>query len=370
MNAYDMQTSIWGAYGRNEGLLAILSYYLLFLNSKSISKEYIKKIISILFAGGIIQFFYSFLQVFVRSDHLLKFEIYNIEYMPSGTVGNPNMLGSYCVLLLGLSLSLYFIYKNRKYLLLSIIFYINLLLTCSTGPFLSFCLIFVFMCYFFSQKKCLNLKKIIFVFTLFSSIFLIVTNGSEMYFKKVFNDKINDKYSIKSDVIEFVSIFFKNDNDQNSARQENTTEKNKVSENKTEENKIEDFVQKINHGRLKIWKNTFKIATEHLFLGVGIDNLGYVYPQKGTRYCDKAHNEYLQIFATEGIFALLIYLILIFKLFIDSLRSKEQLVWILMISFLVYIVQANFNIRTIDVAPLYFIVIGMMANLLSNKKSI
>lgn len=40
----DYQTSLWGAYLRNEGFLSIFSYYLLFLNSKDIvTKEQTKK---------------------------------------------------------------------------------------------------------------------------------------------------------------------------------------------------------------------------------------------------------------------------------------------------------------------------------------
>lgn len=134
-NSIDMDTSVWGAYSRNEGFLSILCYYMLFLNSKSLDKKEVSTVIKVLFGVGIVQFIYSLLQVFARFPGILTFFP---NYMAMGFVGNPNFLGSYTIMLLGLSLMLYFIKEENKYFWLSLIFFVNLILAQSTGPFFAF----------------------------------------------------------------------------------------------------------------------------------------------------------------------------------------------------------------------------------------
>lgn len=343
INAVDVQTSIWGAYLRNEGLLALIGYYLLFLNSKSLDSKEIKNIINWFFIIGIIQFIYCCLQVFVRGKYIEGFKG-GIAYMASGFIGNPNMLGSFCILVLGLSLMMYFIYNERKYFIFSIIFFINLVLAQSTGPFFSFIVLFIFMIIFLKLKKMINIKKVLLVLVTFIGTFLLVSYGSEYYSKVVFNDKIDSSYTIKGDIANTLLLF---------------------SNKKSEEE--EAVVQNYGSGRLIIWKNTIKIVPKYFWLGAGIDNLGYVYPQNGYGYLDKAHNEYLQLLATEGIFVLLAYLILLLSLFIDSIKSKKPLAWILMVGFIGYALQAFMNISVPRVAPFYFIVLGSLAGLVSKS---
>lgn len=347
--AFDIKTSIFGAYNRYEGLISVSCYYLLFLNAKSFNKAFIKKVISMLLSLGVLQFIYSFLQVFVRNDSLLQFELYDIKYMASGTIGNPNMLGSLCVLLICLSLSLYFVYKNKKYLILSVIFFINLLLTCSIGPFISFCIVFFAMSILFFKRKHIDFKKIGCIFILFLSTFVIFTNVSEIYFKKVFNDDIKDNYWLKDDLIKLISIPFKSSN-------------NLINNESVNDNYMRDF----SNGRIDIWKNTLKIVPDYFLLGAGLDNFGYVYPQNNlNKYVDKAHNEYLQILITEGVVSLLLYFLLIINLLVDSLRNNNKICLCLLMSFLGYVLQATFNIRVVAVAPIYFIIMGLLAS--SNK---
>ncbi len=346
INAVDVKTSIYGAYLRNEGLLSLLSYYLLFLNSRSLKEKEIKKIINILFIVGIFQFIYSFLQVFVRGEYVETFSLENINYMASGFSGNPNMLGSYCILLLGISIMYYLIYHSKKYLILSVIFYINLIFAQSTGPFftLIFLLIFIII---FLHKKNIDLKKVYIILSLFFVTFILVSNVTEFYVSKVFNDKIEKSYTIKGDILNTLSLF------SNSSGNDN-----------------EVTIDNYGSGRFTIWKNTMKIVPKYFWLGSGIDNFGYVYKQSVDSYCDKAHNEYLQILVTEGIFTLITYLSLLFNLFIDGIKSKNKLVWVLLMSFIGYAVQAFLNISSVLVAPIYFIIIGMLSGLIYKDKYI
>ena len=346
-NSIDIDTSIWGAYKRNEGFLSVLCYYLLFLNSKSLDEKQINIVIKVFFRVGIIQFVYCLLQVFFRFPGLQLFSLNGVNYMAMGFQGNPNFLGSYCIMLLGLALMLYLVKGERKYFVLSIIFFINLILAQSTGPFFAFIILFIFMIVFMKIKGIIDWKKIGIVCAGFILTFIIVSNGVELYCKKVFNDKIVSSYTIKGDILNTLNLFG-------------------VSKGNNEENiTIEDY----GSGRITIWKNALKAVPKYFWLGSGIDTFGYVYSQnnKGLYY-DKAHNEYLQILITEGIFSLILYLSLLLTLFVDGIKSNNKLVWILMMAFVGYALQAFLNIRVNTVAPTFYIIIGMMAGLISQEK--
>lgn len=345
-NSIDIDTSIWGAYKRNEGFLSVLCYYLLFLNSKSLDEKQINIVIKVFFGVGIIQFVYCLLQVFFRFPGLQLFSLNGVNYMAMGFQGNPNFLGSYCIMLLGLALMLYFVKSERKYFVLSIIFFINLILAQSTGPFFAFIILFIFMIVFMKIKGIIDWKKIGFVCASFILTFIIVSNGVELYCKKVFNDKIVSSYTIKGDILNTLNLFG-------------------VSKGNNEENiTIEDY----GSGRITIWKNTLKVVPKYFWLGSGIDTFGYVYQKGGNVYYDKAHNEYLQIIVTEGIFTLISYLSLLLLLFIDGVKSNNKLIWVLMMAFIGYALQAFLNISVNTVAPTFYIIMGMMAGLISQEK--
>lgn len=68
--------------------------------------------------------------------------------------------------------------------------------------------------------------------------------------------------------------------------------------------------------RIYIWKKTLEIVPKYIIHGVGIDCFHKAFDGKAltvvdgkySALYDKAHNEYLQILVTQGIFALVSYL--------------------------------------------------------------
>ena len=90
-------------------------------------------------------------------------------------------------------------------------------------------------------------------------------------------------------------------------------------------------------------------------------------------YIDKVHNEYLQKLVTEGIFSLITYMLLLLLLFIKSIKkitkNKDTLLITLFISFLTYAIQAFFNISVICVAPLFYILMGLLASEAKNEST-
>jgi putative inorganic carbon (HCO3(-)) transporter len=83
---------------------------------------------------------------------------------------------------------------------------------------------------------------------------------------------------------------------------------------------------------------------------------------KGTSV-DKAHNEFLHIASVTGIPSLIIYLSMLVVIFIQNGKFlfKENMKTLLLLTILAYLVQAFFNISVIAVAPIYWILLGLLA---------
>lgn len=125
-------------------------------------------------------------------------------------------------------------------------------------------------------------------------------------------------------------------------------------------------------GRMFIWKNTFRVIPKYLLHGVGVDNfcnafeypLSFEYSKGNVVYFDKVHNEYLQKLICEGVFSCITYIFMLFIIFVKSIKEnikKQNFISIaLFFSFVGYSVQAFFNISVIDVAPFFWIVIGLL----------
>ena len=113
------------------------------------------------------------------------------------------------------------------------------------------------------------------------------------------------------------------------------------------------------NGRIRLWKNLIPYAKEYLFVGAGIDNIGVIYKDDWLNY-DKAHNIYLQMLITDGVFALIFYCILCLTLFIKGLKLKSPFYIALYIAFIGYSIQAFANISVIDVAPYFYIIWGIL----------
>ena len=127
--------------------------------------------------------------------------------------------------------------------------------------------------------------------------------------------------------------------------------------------------------RIEIWKMTIKLLKMHPVFFFFFDNLRrslaidctdefYAYGEAHNCVPDKAHNEYLQIAVTLGIPALVIYISFISIILIPKLKNmnkeKKALIYTLCISS--YLIQAFFNISTIGVAPLFWMILGFADN--------
>jgi O-antigen ligase len=129
----------------------------------------------------------------------------------------------------------------------------------------------------------------------------------------------------------------------------------------------------INH-RLEHWKMGYRIWRDHVFFGVGIENIsrfsgeyrGEIIRSWGQyTHPDKIHNAFIDNFVTGGIFVGFAWLIfVIYTFFVISkllkatnLHSRKQSIYVLVSIWLTYLVQTLFSTD-----HMYLMTIGMLAS--------
>jgi len=119
-------------------------------------------------------------------------------------------------------------------------------------------------------------------------------------------------------------------------------------------------IKEVSNGRLVVWEKSIPLVKKYWLTGCGLDNFKDAYPNEGYLKYDKAHNVYLQIAVTNGIPAIIIFLILLFVAFLKGIKLKNKFLTPIYIAFIGYSIQAFFNISVIDVAPYFYIILGLI----------
>lgn len=331
--AIDFDKAMFGEEGRYEGLLTILSYYFILLNCRVLENpKYKKNIIKTFIYLGIFQCFYSLLQAYTNLEFIKHFP--NKEHMAYGLCSNPNFYGSYMLMQLLIVSVLYLYEKKYIYLILIILFSNSLYLAQSSGPVLSYLVTIIFMLFYFKDKK-IMIFKILFI-SLLTFAFSEITSSYVQ--SKILLNNVHVNNNISLEIVDTIET---------------------VKEDKSLEN--------IGNGRIFVWKRSLPLIKKYWLFGCGLDNFADAYPQTGARWFDKAHNVYIQIAVTNGLIALIIYLILHFIIFIKGFKLKDKLSKAIYIAFIGYSIQAFLNISVIEVAPYFYIFMGIILGYKSNN---
>ena len=319
--AYDPEKALFGEFLRYEGLFSICYYITLLFITSFIKKEEKKYIVSAILIFGLVQCLYSYCQ---------KFDLFNVKTRIEqgyrwavGFTGNRNFFGSLMVLCIGYSMGLYIKSENKfkigLYLLLYFLFCVGILFSKTRSCFVSLIFMMIILLIYSIKKKKI-IKYIALVFILGFSIFLL----------QILKFEPLSRYGIGA-----------NNPSQN------------ISNSKTSEY--------LSSNRIDLWKKTIEVVPKYLIHGVGIDNFANIIDGRPIRspksYYNKAHNEYLQILVTMGIYSLISFLSLHFLAIKNGIKNKELY---LVLPIIGYIVQAQFNISIIEVAPLFYIGLGML----------
>ena len=314
--AKDFETAIFGNEYRHEGLLALLYYYSLFEIVSFLRKKDQRIILYVILFFGLISIIVAFFEYSEYNKYIWKTDRFQQNHI-FGLTTNSNFLSTK-LLLCTLCCFVLYIKENKVWqLILYLVFMYFLLLTNCLSGFVGYiCASILFLI--------LNIKK-------FKKILLIIGITLLTVF-------ITNHFGMSSIGSDTISMF---------------KEVKEISTGNLDES--------YGTNRMHIWKETIKIVPKNIYFGVGIDNFLNAFGDEPLRSergrkIDKAHNEYLQTLVTEGIFALIAYLIFIIAVCLKGLKTKS----LYLIPVFGYLVQAFFNISVIEVAPLLYILMGFM----------
>lgn len=329
----NLRTSFLGEEYRYEGLFSILHYYLLTLNVKNIKDEkYKHKLIKCFIGLGIFQSVYAIYQAYTPITFWNR-KFSGGAYMAMGLCSNPNFFGHYMTMQLSL-VTIYYIKTGKiRYLLLYILFSVGLYIASSTGPMLGYILAFILMAIILrKQYKKIGVLIFLFIFTCYTADTVL-----KYLHIRVYNNQILDSYIISNDIKDTVD---------------------KIENSETNE---------IGNGRIALWKNSIPLMKKYWLYGSGLDTFGRVYPQNGQVYYDKAHNVYIQMGVTNGIFALTGYMLLCLIVFLKGFKLEKNYSVALFMAFISYCIAAFANISVTDVAPYFFIILGLLISDIKGK---
>lgn len=359
----NLKNAIFGAKYRYEGFLTLTCYLLTYYTSKYYFKphKYIEKfaiiVVWITSIIGILQY------------HNLFF-IYNIFKIPhvasfaSSTFGNTNFFGSFLAIIVPTFMALY-ITKNKKiYLFTSYISFFAMLATTTRSSWVGLFFASIFgLIYVIKNRNKSLIKNTLQIVIGFIIIFVIALNSPKWISKII--SSINFHSNSNIEIIE-------NDLLQDRLDIMNTELQSTIKD-KNVKNSFGSY-------RIEIWNIVLGVIPKVPLLGTGPDTLAYslikystndalAYIKGHGQYIDKAHNEYLQVTATMGIPALIVYLIFLGQILVKQKNMfKDTSSFILVIPIISYICQAFFNISTIGVAPIFWCILGLIQNIDVKKK--
>lgn len=320
---------------REEGLAAMLCYGVIYYVTSKYYKFNEQHLKVILISAFIIAI-YGIMQYFgynIITPDVYRANLYNQAY---STLGNRNFVGSYLVLILPLAIVGY-LYSNKFfYLVTALILYSCLLCTLTRGAWLGFLCSMIFIFFYFINNK-FSKRPLVLIFALL----FVITIG----FNILSNGAVFGRFtSIGKDITSIVN------NNSDSA----------------------------GSNRMFIWKRAVKLIPERPLLGSGPDNFGIIFMNKFQNevykdwtyiYVDKAHNEYLQIAIATGIPSLVIYLSFLFCILKRGVKKiKDDLYMLAIVSSVIgYLIQAFFNISVVSVAPIFWLMLGLISNFKRNR---
>ncbi len=292
----DPHTSLWGYYSRfHGGLMSTICYIILFyafVNHFYKDSKAIFGIIKTILTTATITASYGVLEHFGIDKHVWVQDVQNRVF---STLGQPNWLSAYLIALL--PIPLYLAITNKHSGLRSTIYYLTSFLyllainytKSQSGLGATAVVLFLFLVYWLKQQK-----NKTFLFLLIPFFATVIFLKQDSVFKTLNSlNKINPFYS---DTLTIAK---------------------------------RDYQNKGNAGsdsmviRRVVWDGAIQLGLKYPIFGTGLETFGYSYywvrpvAHNYTSETDflynKAHNEYLNFFATAGFFGLFTYLYLIFS---------------------------------------------------------
>ncbi len=346
--AKDRSFAVYGTYYRGEGFLSLLAYYLIFIGVTIIHEEkYRKKILHLFLLLGVIVVVLGVIQY--AGIYVFGGRFPGMAYVP---MRNPNFYGAFAVLFTGVGMGGFLSYSKESKV---------------THPFRWWNRVVWYVFVILGYVGCICARSAL----VYAGLIMMLL----MYLFFELFTKRKDLLSFVILVVGLLAVIYLFDLGKGGGV---TAEIKSVGEQIKAEGSV--FGDQVGSGRMRIWKQTVSLLPKYGVFGCGIENLGTAWLDRlgysfAGMYVDKAHNEYLNLWITEGIFALIIYLVFLFSLFIPGLKmffkktknedGKENedmdvISKIAFFAFFGYIAQAFFNISVIQVAPYFWMMCGLL----------
>lgn len=332
--ATNIRLAMQGNIYRQEGFSTLIIYALLFLaarNGEGFTDKHFGKILisaSLIAAFGILQYygFDPFPRDFMRLGWVSSFS----------TIGNPNFLGSYLVLMLPFAYYL-FVFTGKKIALMHFtILYWCLLATNTRGAWIG----------------------------AFGSMLVFVG----IIIKLRYNQRSHYIRTISLVMLTLLILFafnFQSDGIFSNRLTSISKEFNDVLEDNEQAHIAGSY-------RIYIWMRVIDLIQKKPWFGFGIENLQIPFVEYFGEECleifgfvlpvDKAHNEYLHIAVSSGIPSLFLYLLFIIFVLTKYIknRNKSALTIPLFSAVVGYLMQSFFSISVVSVAFIFWIYLGLL----------
>ena len=347
-------TSFWGHYWRQQGLFTYLHYFLFFLlvglNYNFTQDKKQKRFLAVILISSFIVCLYGIAQYLGMDWHKWKDSL--MLQRINSTLGQPNFLGAYLVLVI--PLSVFALYKLKNYyirLIIGVILFLQFLvlfLTYSRSAWIGIMLACLLGLGYFLYFK--QYKKILVIFVIFiiicCSLFFIVL------FSKKIDYKLGGGLSLNNRLLSFFSL--------------------EIGSNKL---------------RLDNYKLAMSLIGSKPIFGYGPETMWLWFPQhynkeisvheKVNTHFDRTHNEILDIIIFTGFIGLISFLSLMIYLFVKAFKvllktsyyknDKNNFLFLFfsLIAILAYfiIIQLGFSITATNIYFwLYLAIIFLLVN--------
>ena len=330
-------TSLWGYYSRfHGGLMSTISYITLYyclITHFSGESKAIKNLITAILSSAALISFYAILEHFGIDKNIWVQDVQNRVF---STLGQPNWLSAFLVAVLPLSLFQAVADKSIGQRIqnigLSLLFLTAIIFTKSQSGIAATAVILLL----FFVITAIQRHKSWLLFALVPLFALVLFFKGDAIRQTLFSlNKINPFYSNTLAII-------------------------------TEENKTRIGGSDSMAIRRVVWEGAIKLGLAHPFFGTGVETFGYSYywvrpathnlTSESDFLYNKAHNEYLNFFATTGFVGLVTYLLLIgfiLKLFIKNLTADAHSA--LLLGFISILVTNYFGFSVVSIALFFFL---------------
>ena len=294
-------------YSRYTGLSTYLFCIIMFFQASNVKNGF-PLLRYLVYSAALISFL-AILQHF--GVNLVPHEYYRIGYRPYGTFSNPNFLGTYTVFILPAPIMFYLHTNKHIWLIISALIYSALLVCLTRGAWLTFA--------FFLLLLLLSIYKSRHLYLPFAKIMLIIGLVTLLFLPTISKRAA----SMPNEVIAAIQL-----------------------------------EEQVGSGRMYIWKQVVNLIPNHWAFGIGLDHLAYrniVIPANSS-LVDKAHNVYLDLAVSTGIFSLLAYIVFLMSIVWSAIKKGNLLFFFMITS---YLVQGLFNIDIVMIMPIFWIVLGL-----------